>query len=80
MTEISAGLVKELRELTGAGMMDCKRALQDTGGDLEAALHPAAREGHGAGGQAGRSPGHDRGLLSARRLLKWRRTDRRRRL
>ena len=37
MTEISAALVKELRELTGAGMMDCKRALQDTNGDLEAA-------------------------------------------
>lgn len=37
MTEIGAGLVKELRELTGAGMMDCKRALQETGGDMEAA-------------------------------------------
>jgi elongation factor Ts len=37
VTEISAALVKELRELTGAGMMDCKRALQDTNGDLEAA-------------------------------------------
>ena len=37
MTEISAALVKELRERTGAGMMDCKRALQDTNGDLEAA-------------------------------------------
>ena len=37
MTEISAGLVKELRELTGAGMMDCKRALQETDGDLDAA-------------------------------------------
>ena len=37
MTEISAALVKELRELTGAGMMDCKRALQETGGDIEAA-------------------------------------------
>ncbi len=36
-TEISAVLVKELRELTGAGMMDCKRALQETNGDLEAA-------------------------------------------
>jgi len=35
--EISAALVKELREATGAGMMDCKRALQDTGGDIEAA-------------------------------------------
>ena len=37
MSEISAGLVKELRELTGAGMMDCKRALQDSDGDLDAA-------------------------------------------
>src|SRR5918996_6596465 len=36
--EISAALVKELRERTGAGMMDCKRALQDTNGDMEAAI------------------------------------------
>jgi elongation factor Ts len=36
--EISAALVKELRERTGAGMMDCKRALQETNGDLEAAI------------------------------------------
>src|SRR5690349_11233257 len=36
--EISAQLVRELREQTGAGMMDCKRALQDTNGDLEAAI------------------------------------------
>ena len=35
--EISAALVKELRDLTGAGMMDCKRTLQETGGDIEAA-------------------------------------------
>ncbi len=37
MTEISAELVKTLREMTSAPMMDCKRALQDSGGDLEAA-------------------------------------------
>jgi elongation factor Ts len=36
--EISAQLVRELRERTGAGMMDCKRALQDTNGDMEAAV------------------------------------------
>ena len=36
-TTISASLVKELRDLTGAGMMDCKRALEETGGDLDAA-------------------------------------------
>jgi elongation factor Ts len=37
MTEVSAALVKELRDQTGAGMMECKRALQETGGDLDAA-------------------------------------------
>jgi len=37
MTGISAALVKELRDQTGAPMMDCKRALQDTNGDIEAA-------------------------------------------
>jgi elongation factor Ts len=37
VTTISAGLVKELRDQTGAGMMDCKRALEETDGDLEAA-------------------------------------------
>jgi len=37
MTEVSAALVKELRDQTGAPMMDCKRALQDTNGDIEAA-------------------------------------------
>ena len=37
MAEITAGLVKELREKSGAGMMDCKKALQETGGDMEAA-------------------------------------------
>jgi elongation factor Ts len=35
--EIAAALVKELRDKTGAGMMDCKRALQETNGDMEAA-------------------------------------------
>ena len=34
---VSGGTVKELRDLTGAGMMDCKRALEETGGDVEAA-------------------------------------------
>jgi len=37
VTEISATLVKELRDATGAPMMDCKRALQETNGDLDAA-------------------------------------------
>ena len=38
MAEITAGLVKELREKSGAGMMDCKKALQENGGDIEAAM------------------------------------------
>jgi elongation factor Ts len=37
MTEISADLVRQLRQMTGAPMMDCKRALQDADGDLEGA-------------------------------------------
>ncbi|MGA0607107.1 translation elongation factor Ts [Phenylobacterium sp. VNQ135] len=37
MAEITAALVKELREKTDAGMMDCKKALQENGGDIEAA-------------------------------------------
>ncbi|MCW5696638.1 MAG: elongation factor Ts [Bauldia sp.] len=36
---ITAATVKELREKTGAGMMDCKTALTETGGDMEAAIH-----------------------------------------
>jgi elongation factor Ts len=38
MAEITAALVKELRDKTQAGMMDCKRALSDTAGDIEAAV------------------------------------------
>ena len=35
---ITAGMVKELREMTGAGMMDCKKALAETNGDMDAAV------------------------------------------
>jgi elongation factor Ts len=38
MADITASMVKDLRETTGAGMMDCKKALQETGGDAEAAI------------------------------------------
>ncbi|KXG86681.1 translation elongation factor Ts [Agrobacterium bohemicum] len=38
MSEITAAMVKELREKSGAGMMDCKKALSETGGDMEAAI------------------------------------------
>ena len=38
MTEITAAKVKELRETTGAGMLDCKKALTETAGDMEKAI------------------------------------------
>ena len=43
--EISAGLVKELREKTGAGMMDCKKALAETSGDFEKAIEYLRKKG-----------------------------------
>ncbi len=43
--EINASLVKELREKTGVGMMDCKKALQESGGDLQAAVDYLRKKG-----------------------------------
>ena len=48
MTVVSASLVKELRDMTGAGMMDCKRALEETGGDVEAAQRLLRQKGMAA--------------------------------
>ncbi|MBK8508787.1 MAG: translation elongation factor Ts [Candidatus Competibacter sp.] len=45
MAEITASLVKELRERTGSGMMECKKALQETGGDIEAAVESMRKAG-----------------------------------
>ncbi len=45
MAEITAALVKDLREKTGVGMMDCKKALTETGGDLEAAVDLLRKHG-----------------------------------
>lgn len=45
MTEITATLVKDLRERTGAGMMECKRALQEVGGDIDAAIELMRKAG-----------------------------------
>ena len=38
MAAVTAAMVKELREMTGAGMMDCKKALAATDGDMDAAV------------------------------------------
>ena len=45
MANITAAMVKELREMTGAGMMDCKKALGETDGDMEAAVDVLRKSG-----------------------------------
>ena len=64
MTDISAGLVKELRERTGAGFMDCKRALEEAAGDLDRATIVLRERGLAA---AARKVGRDvrEGLVSS---------------
>ena len=56
MSAITAALVKELREKTGAGMMDCKKALTETDGDMEAAVDWLRKKGLAAAAKkAGRT-------------------------
>jgi elongation factor Ts len=64
MADISAELVKELRERTGAGFMDCKKALTQTDGDLEAAVALLREQGLAA---AAKKAGRDarEGLVSS---------------
>ncbi|WP_024851165.1 translation elongation factor Ts [Hydrogenovibrio kuenenii] len=53
---VTASMVKELREVTGAGMMDCKKALSETDGDMEAAIEHLRKKGMaGADKKAGRT-------------------------
>ena len=63
-TEITAALVKELRDRTGAGFMDCKKALAETDGDIEAAITFLKEKGVAkAAGKAGRDARE--GLISS---------------
>ncbi len=55
MTEIPAALVKQLRDMTGAGMMECKRALVETEGDLDAAVTLLREKGLAAASEARRA-------------------------
>ena len=45
MANISASMVKELRDQTGAGMMDCKAALSESGGNIDAAVDWLRKKG-----------------------------------
>jgi len=51
---ITAATVKELRERTGAGMMDCKKALQETDGDIEKAIEDMRKSGMAKAGDQAR--------------------------
>ena len=44
---VTAKMVKELREMTGAGMMDCKKALNETDGNMDAAIEYLRKNGTG---------------------------------
>jgi len=64
MSDISAGQVKKLRDLTGAGMMDCKRALQETDGDIDKAIELLREKGlASAAKRAGRAA--NQGLIDS---------------
>ena len=48
MADISAAVVRQLREQTGIGLMDCKKALQETDGDLDQAVNYLRKQGMAA--------------------------------
>lgn len=60
--EVSASAVKELREKTGAGMMDCKKALAESGGDVQKAIDYLRQKGLAA---AAKKP------IASRRMAPW---------
>src|SRR5436190_17374166 len=65
MTDIPASMVKELRDATSAGMMDCKRALQETEGDFDAAVKLLRERGMAqAAKRAGRETSEGRVVVS----------------
>ena len=66
MAQITAALVKELRERTGSGMMECKKALQATEGDIEAAIEHLRKSGQAkAEKKAGRTAAEGRIVIRA---------------
>jgi elongation factor Ts len=64
MAKITAEMVKTLRELSGAGIMECKRALEDTDGDIEKAAAILKERGQAAAAKRADRDAHD-GLVSS---------------
>ena len=62
---ITAEQVKELRERTGAGMMECKKALAEAAGDIEKAIERAAQGRHRRGGEGAAGRAANEGLVEA---------------
>ena len=62
--EISASLVKDLREKTGAGFMDCKKALVESKGELENAIEYLRKKGLSAASKRAEKAAHE-GLISS---------------
>ncbi len=65
MANISAADVKRLRDLTGAGMMDCKRALEETDGDFDKAVEVLRIKGQARAGKRGAERTASNGLVAA---------------
>ena len=56
MTQVSAAMIKDLRGKTGAGMMDCKKALEETEGDIEGAVDWLRTKGLASAAKKAASP------------------------
>src|ERR1700722_15366236 len=64
MATITAAMVKDLRETTGVGMMDCKQALAENDGDMQPAIDWLGKKGLSEGAKKGRRAGAE-GLIGA---------------
>ena len=82
MTDISPAVIKDLREKTGAGMMDCKKALAETKGNFEEAIDWLRKKGMAASAKKGGPYGCGRPdrHFQPRHQSRYHRTERRNRL
>ena len=72
MAAVSAKLVKELRDKTGAGMMDCKKALGETSGDMTKAIEWLRQKGiASAEKKSSRAAAEGRLAVTSTRVLAW---------
>ena len=70
MSKISAKLVKELRDRTGLGMMECKKALEETGGDVEQAIDNLRKSGQAKAAKKAGNIAADGAIVSLKKATK----------